>query len=275
MQEQRQESHQEPQEHHVLPASAPPTFGLNPPDSVSLTDTRLNAYLDTICALMPAHVPAEFIADMRREMHIHLQTALAAMEELGYAHEEAAAHAITQFGEPRMVAKHWRQEWEKTLAHTDTEAFWPSLQTSVKIWTAAHTLVTIYLCSTVGLYSTRLIPFWTEFLTASMLGGLPFLTGAAIGLKARRRPVICAFTGYALTLPVIALGVLLYLIPLRAFQLSHNLSGLGSVPWPLLSKVGFSVYFYSFFVLPIGVAGASVMALGRRIRTCARRRIAS
>lgn len=273
MQEHRQEPHQNPpQEHYAFPASAHLTSGLNPPDSVSLIDMRLNAYLDAICALMPADVPAPAIAEMRREMQSHLQTALVAMQELGYSPEEFAEHAFAQFGEPQVVAKHWRREWEKTLA--DTGAFWPSLKTSVKIWSAAHAIFVIFLCSTVEQLSTGELPFWFRFVSRTLFFGLPLLTGATIGMRARRRPVTCALLGYGLTLPAIALGVLLYLIPLRSMEMAHHLSGFGSVPWPLLSKVGLGMYFYSLFVLPMGFAGAVVTALGRRIQTRMRRQIA-
>jgi hypothetical protein len=238
-------------------------------------DARLEAYLDVICALMPADVPALAIAEMRREMQNHLQTALVAMEELGYTPEESAAHAFTQFGEPQVVAKHWRQEWEKTLADTSAGAFWPSLKTAVKLWSATHAIFAVFLCSTVEQSSTGELPFWWRFASRTLFVGLPLLTGATIGMRARRRPVICAFLGYGFTLPVIALGVLLYLIPLRATQMAHHVSGFGSVSWPLLSKVGLGVYFYSFFVLPMGFAGAAVTALGRRIRTRVRRQIAN
>lgn len=115
MQEHRQEHHQEPLwERRAHGAPALPTSGLNLPDSASHADARLNVYLDAVCALMSAQVPIQAIADMRREMRDHLQAALVAFGELGYEPGDALTLTLTQFGEPHVVAEHWRQASAQT-----------------------------------------------------------------------------------------------------------------------------------------------------------------
>jgi hypothetical protein len=114
-----------------------PNSNLNPPDSATYTASNLEAYLDLVCAGMPAEIPAEALADIRREMRDHLMATVAACEELGYQLEESVELALTQFGDPRMVSEHWQRELQATLPQTTHAAIWPSLKQAVAISAAA------------------------------------------------------------------------------------------------------------------------------------------
>ena len=135
-------------------------------------------------------------------MQSHLQNAWVAFIELDYTPEEALERTLTQFGKPHAVAAHWQQEWEKTLTASKTIPVWPSLKLALSVW-ARTDLAMLALC--------LLLPVMTLTDAAMPLRGPlilsgflvpPLISGTAIGLRARRHPLLCTLGGRLLMLPV-------------------------------------------------------------------------
>lgn len=279
MQQYHQQDHQEPL---VAVRQTLPSFDQSPQASRQADnllsapppDARLEVYLDSICALMPTEVPALSLAEMRREMHDHLDATLTALNELGYTEDEALEHAIVQFGEPRLVAKRWRVEWEETLARTEHRPFWPSLKLALKTWSAMHALALIFWLMVIT-QVTRTPSPWVVLVNQVMLFGPPIATGMFLGIQARRRPIFATLLGYLLSLPVVAAGVLVFIAVMRVWEPTHNMTGLGTSAYPLLFKLWVGVYFYTLMTLPFSFASVCITALGKSIHKFARRQLAS
>ena len=212
MQTNRQEQQQEPMQTYVTPASgdlaAVPI--LNPPDSAASQAAQINAYLDAVCKQMPAEVPGGALENMRLEMHGHLEAAIVAYCELGETEAEATQSALIQFGPPKTVARQWQQEWTETLSETKGVSVRPSLQVALKTWAAvdisALGLVMAYLPIQMTHNITELQMFTLGLMTFTVLLGLPLLAGVMVGLRARRRPLLCTMGGNLLLLPLLTVG---------------------------------------------------------------------
>ncbi len=273
MQQHQQQDHQEP---FTLDRLTLPSFDQNPQADAPASDTRLEVYLDTISALMPSEVGAPALAEMRREMQDHLEATLTALQELGYTEDEAIEHAIAQFGEPRLVAKRWRVEWEETLARTERRPFWPSLKLALKAWSAMHLIGLIsWLTAVTQVPYASTHSLWGILVVEALLCGPQIVTGMFLGIRARRRPILATFLGYVLSLPVVAVGLLIFMAVMRVWESTHNISGIGTSANPLLFKVCIGIYVYTLYTLPLGFACACLTALGQSVRQFARRRFAS
>jgi hypothetical protein len=174
------------------------------------TEAKLTAYLDAICAQTPPEVPGTAVQEMRLEMSAHLLSALSANVEMGRTEDEAISQVLTQFGNPPIVARQWKNEWEETLAQSPNAPLWPSLRLAMCVWGLAY-------AGMLGIgYLFRSYPTMPDLLRVqwTMLGlfGIPVLAGGAIGLLARRRPV--------LSNAIASVGIHLLYLPIIMFQLN-------------------------------------------------------
>src|SRR3712207_2488794 len=83
---------------------AVPWVSSSPPVSVAGCDPRIDDYLDHLYAPLVGRVPYEVRQQFRSELQTHLEALVAAREEVGASHEQAVREALTQFGDPRLVA---------------------------------------------------------------------------------------------------------------------------------------------------------------------------
>lgn len=249
---------------------------LNPPDSATARTAQINAYLDAVCKQMPAEVPAEALENMRLEMRGHLEAAIIAHCELGQTEAEAMQSALTQFGTSRAVARRWQQEWTETLAETKSVSMWASLNTSLKTWAIVN------ICAAVlraAYQPIQLTPNITALQTLALslmlyttLLGMPLLAGVMIGLRAHRRPLLCALGGNLLLLPLLVAGWT------GANHWSHHYIG-----WvtgraqsaPLGQEMSDAIVSVSLFLptwVTMSLLGCSLALIGRHIRKHVRRR---
>ena len=170
---------------------------------MQIVDQRLDTYLATICALMPSEVPAASVLEMKQEMRSHLQNALTAFAEMGHAPEEALDLTLTQFGKPHVVATHWQQEWEKTLTDPKTVSLWPSLKLALKVWARADVamLAICLILPVLTMTNSEMLLRSPLIMTGFFVP--PLISGAVIGLRARRHPLLCILLGRLVLLPIL------------------------------------------------------------------------
>ena len=152
---------------------------------------------------MPSEVPVAAVLEMKEEMQSHLQNAMTAFAEMGHAPEEALDLTLTQFGNPHIVAAHWQQEWEKTLTDSKTVPIWPSLKLALKVWARADVaMLVIYLIMPVLMLTNAEMPLRSPLIMMSLFVP-PLISGAVIGLRARRHALLCTLLGRLMLLPVL------------------------------------------------------------------------
>ena len=237
-------------------------------------EATLDAYLDAVCALAPKDVPATAMQDMRREMRDHLQAAIAANAELGATPDAAVATALQQFGKPGYVAQQWRSEWEKTLAATTSGRLESSLKVALKVWGGSD-IVTTLLCLLLPILtlSASVSPLRSA-LILTIFFAPPLISGALIGVRSRRYPVLFALIGRILMLPLIMLGF----IGVNAWSQCYSYLVTGKPLFPAsaasmdLSVQGVMSFIPLWIVLSLFSSGTT--AIGRRLQARARRKIA-
>lgn len=150
---------------------------------------------------------------MRLEMRGHLLSAITAHRELGQTQEEAFSSAFAQFGEPKAIARKWRQEWENTLAKTNELPFSVSFRRAAGVWSVA------YACLLGMGVILRHFPTMPDSFRAqlTLIGVfvLPLIAGGLIGLSTRRRTIV---TNALASVSVLPLYLLIIMIQLDAIK---------------------------------------------------------
>jgi hypothetical protein len=190
-------------EHNPFPPKAEETTG-----NISTIETRVETYLDTLCAKLSETLTEEQRQAYRAEIREHLETMIEAHEELGALPEEAVERALQQFGDTRRIAGAWEQVAEPYRSVSLREALrapgcW--FGGAMFVWIAAFLIMTRIW--------NRFLPSETEWALMLWLIGLPVLAGYGAGLTTRGRPVL----GTLLVLPPLhlALALCYWLQPYR------------------------------------------------------------
>ncbi len=271
MQEHHQQQEPEQQTYSPSPVSGPI---LNPPADTGATDALLDAYLDSICANLPPEVDSDAAQDMRREMRGHLQAAVVAGQELGYAPEQSVEHAFAQFGKPQVVARQWQEEWETTLTATKAVPFLPSLKLASKMWAVSGGMAVAAGAILMMLILTQPESPLRLPLMFSIFFGPPLVSGTIIGMRARRHPVLATLAGYALLLPFLIVGF----IGVNACQAPYVSWLTGKTftyPFGLSVEAGIrsALSFMPLWII-LSAFSSGMVTLARRYKTRARRQIA-
>lgn len=82
-----------------------------PPDLS--TDSRIEAYIDKVCAQLPRSLSRSRRRELRDELSAHLHALADAYEELGSDPDTALAEALRQFGDAARVGREWAREWKR------------------------------------------------------------------------------------------------------------------------------------------------------------------
>lgn len=157
---------------------------------------RIEGFLDALLGSLGDALPAEKIADLRREIRSHLDARISAYAELGSSREEAVCEAIEQFGDSRSALAAWATAWMEADPLLRTRAV--RCATSIGLrWVGASFLIEALLHVATGLsFSPLGIHGWPGFVTLVVL--LPMIMGVGIGLHAPDRPLRATLSGLGL-----------------------------------------------------------------------------
>ena len=147
-------------------------------------------------------LPAEERANLHQEVRQHLESLVAANEELGSPPQEAWGLALTQFGDPARIGRRLAWEWRRGRSRVSPDM--AAVLYGLGITTSAFFGVILALNSSwhwSGWWAFLSVHSEAVFGTAFM-SIIPALTGAAIGKKFPRQALIGAFYS-ALLLPIL------------------------------------------------------------------------
>ncbi len=162
------------------------------PEAVHPTgaDPRIEDYLDHVCAPLVGHVPYQRRRELRAELRAHVEAIAEARRELDGSEYDAVSYALSQFGNPAVLARQWLQEWH--VGHEPQESMAQAVRTGIVcaappalcVWLVLHALVGESVAPTPQV-------IWVA-------GGLfPLVVGAAIGGLTRRWHLLAGCAGVA------------------------------------------------------------------------------
>jgi hypothetical protein len=94
------EQHHSPEPEHI--------FARNPIPEQTLSQAKIEAYLDRICSPLAGTLSADEAAEQRAEMRTHLEALVTAHLELGHTEAEAVKVSLDQFGRKSRLQDAWR-----------------------------------------------------------------------------------------------------------------------------------------------------------------------
>jgi hypothetical protein len=177
--------------------SPPPTADGS--EKAAPLDSRLEDYLDHVCAPLVGLVPYARRQELRAELRGHLEALVATHEELGSARDAAVVLGLRQFGPPRDLARRWAREWAHgTAAPMQLEPAWRAMLIALGSFGAA-TLLALGMLLIVVLTADHPLPdVLREPVGFSMIYLLPVLAGLAVGLLAPARHALGTFYAQAI-----------------------------------------------------------------------------
>ncbi len=214
----------------------------------------LTPFLDEILGRLRS-IPADMHGEIRQEMRAHLDSLIAAHEELGLDRADATIAAIGQFGDSRQIARRYRQAWQRTESSGGQRAAMrDALATfggAMTILLSVHTVTFNALFSVARTNAAEI----RMLLTLGMLGTLGLLLPILAGIRVGRRS-----PRYA------ASSALVALLPLSAFALP--LLHWDGVAFPCYSRFVWTVAslysitgLASLVWLPVGTIAALITSL--------------
>jgi hypothetical protein len=220
-----------------------------PLGQTSSPDSRIEDYLDHVCAPLVGLVPYARRQELRAELRGHLEALVATHEELGSERDAAVVLALRQFGPPPHLSRQWAREWTKGAAPTRVEPAWRATLIAL----ACFGVAALAALGLMGAAMSNLEPYANINPMLLMIGPigilLPALAGLATGCLAPARHALGTFLALSLLiLPSAAMA--LYGLT-QAEPVSHLTWGVGMA------------YVQPLLWIPIGCATA---ALGGSLR---------
>jgi hypothetical protein len=209
-------------------------------------DTRVAAYLDTLCAPLAETLAEEQRRAYRAEMEEHLEAMIEAHQELGATREEAVARALKQFGNAQRVAS----VWEQTVESPRPVSLRQALRTPFRCF-GGMMLLWIALFFLCVLYPIHFPQPWMDIAILIWMIGMPMAAGIGTGWTTRGRPIL----GTLLTLPMLHLALALvywFMVPIDSHPGAMKSVWLQLISW--------------------SVTGASAAGLAYRMKRLFRRR---
>jgi hypothetical protein len=178
---------------------APPADGASP-------DSRIEDYLDHVCAPLVGLVPYARRQELRAELRGHLDALVGTHEELGSERDVAVVMALRQFGPPREISHQWAREWIQGNEPAGVQSPWRAMRIALISFGAAA-LLGLALLAVLMLSPAS---YFGEVGPPVMLGlvgiALPVAAGLITGLFAPVRHALGVFYALAvLILPSVAL----------------------------------------------------------------------
>jgi hypothetical protein len=177
-----------------------------PPAVLPRADPRIEDYLDQVCAPLIGWVPYAARVELRAELQAHLDSLVAAYQELGSSPDAAVRAALAQAGDPQVVARDWVREWEGILPPREAPSAWRSILVAVGSFGFATNLALalLRLVQDTGALNQ---PWHYGLFYALLAAALPFLAGLTTGLLSPVRPARAAFAALVLLIPPAALAL--------------------------------------------------------------------
>jgi hypothetical protein len=166
------------------------------PTHPACSDPRIEDYLDQVSAPLIGWVPYAARMELRAELQAHLESLVAAYQELGSNPDAAVREALAQSGDPQIVASDWVREWGRILRPRKAPSIWHSTRVALGSFGLATGLGLAFLTvATRRPYSGEV----ADALFTSLLAVvLPMLAGLMTGLLSPTRAA--RGTAYALAL---------------------------------------------------------------------------
>jgi hypothetical protein len=166
----------------------------NPPADRPRSDPRIEDYLDQIYAPLVGWVPYAARTELRAELQAHLESLVAAYEELGSSPDAAVHEALAQSGDPQGVAHEWVREWERILPRRKAPPAWYATLVALGCFAVATRL----LFELVTVAQERPVPTWLGIAVGVLL---PLLAGLTTGVLSRARSAQAVLAALVLLIP--------------------------------------------------------------------------
>jgi len=163
------------------------------------SDPRIEDYLDQVGAPLIGWVPYAARMELRAELQAHLESLVAAYQELGSSPDAAVREALAQSGDPQAVAREWVREWELVLPRRKATPAWRSTLVALGCFGLATNLALGLIA--VAQTSQPMGQLWNLLVFGALLLVLPFIAGLATGLLSPARPARGAVSALALLIP--------------------------------------------------------------------------
>jgi hypothetical protein len=226
------------------------------PSAALPSDSRIEDYLDRVCAPLVESVPCARRGELRRELREHLEALAASYEEVGSEASVAVEAALQQFGDPRELARRYADEWRNGTECGTSPPIWPDLCVALGCFgllSSFHTLL-----SAMARSAGHPAAAWV-----TMAITLPITAGLLTGLVAPWRPV----RGALLAILLLSLSTPATMLVVHA-RADTAAGGWAETVWQVgraFASCGVAI----LINLPLGCAGA---ALGSRLRALVRQR---
>ena len=124
-------------------------------------------------------LPAEERASLHLEVRQHLESLVAANEELGSSPQEAWEHALSQFGDPTRIGRRLAREWRRGQSQIspDMAAVLYGLGAQVV------SVPILFFCTALVMVIFHLDDPSGDMFTVELFVGVPILAGAAVGRR--------------------------------------------------------------------------------------------
>jgi hypothetical protein len=151
-------------------------------------DEALEDYLDRVCAPLVELMPYPARQEMRAELRAHLEARAEVYEEEGDSPGAALHRALRQCGEPALIARHWREEWERSQPAAGTTR--PAARMALRVFGLAFGIT----WPTLSYLATSPSPGPAlRLVVAALLLGAPITLGAVVGSRRPRRAMLGTF----------------------------------------------------------------------------------
>jgi hypothetical protein len=164
----------------------------------SQSDPHIEDYLDHFCVPLVGRVPYAARATLRSQLRTHLEALVDARLELGWGRDEAVRHALTKFGDPRVLGRKWLREWRCTALAAPVPSARPATLVAVRCFGAATIVAIALMMLAMG---RPISPLLGDLLGLILAIVIPLLAGILTGWVAPTRQALGSF--YALSLVVV------------------------------------------------------------------------
>jgi hypothetical protein len=228
-----------------IPAARSALFPVsNPPADRPRSDPQIEDYLDQIYAPLVGWVPYASRTELRAELQAHLESLVAAYQELGSSPDTAVRAALAQSGDPQAMAREWVREWERILPRRKAPPAWYATLVALGCFAVAARL---FFGLIVAAQAGAPVPMWLGYAVSVLL---PLLAGLTTGVLSRARSVQAVLAALVLLFP---------LFPPMAMALANSTG----TDWDFNQVAGMALV-QGIVWIPIGCASA---AFGGWLRT--------
>jgi hypothetical protein len=169
----------------------------------SQSDPHIEDYLDHFCVPLVGRVPYAARATLRSQLRTHLEALVDARLELGWGRDGAVRHALTKFGDPRVLGRKWLREWRCATPAAPVPSARPATRVAIRSFGAATGAAIALMMLAMGCPIPPLLGSLLGFVLAFVT---PLLAGLTTGWLAPARQALGSFYALSLVVAPITLG---------------------------------------------------------------------